>query len=279
MLNLFQHLTASLYLPPPFLGEILKQVIRLRSSKISFIFLCGMARMTLGGTCNLYSHFGQPNSIFYAKKIVTLLSKNKQNTFIMKQKTSFALSAFVAALLMFSCSDPKRDAIGKTEVVIETSRGDITLRLYDDTPLHRDNFIKMINEGVYEDIIWNRIVPEGTIQSGEPTQKAGGAAPTVDADKYRHTIPAEIKYPKYYHKAGALAMARRQRQREARKQWHTLLHRFRKKVQPRFSGRVVAIKKRHGACVQTAGTERAAEADLYHKRRLSASGRRLYHLW
>ena len=114
----------------------------------------------------------------------------------------------VIATLFGACSDSKRDAIGKTEVVIETSRGDITLRLYDDTPLHRDNFIKMINEGVYEDIIWNRIVPEGTIQSGEPTQKAGGAAPTVDADKYRHTIPAEIKYPKYYHKAGALAMCR-----------------------------------------------------------------------
>ena len=114
----------------------------------------------------------------------------------------------VIATLFGACSDSKRDAIGKTEVVIETSRGDITLRLYDDTPLHRDNFIKMINEGVYEDIIWNRIVPEGTIQSGEPTQKAGGAAPTVDADKYRHTIPAEIRYPKYYHKAGALAMCR-----------------------------------------------------------------------
>lgn len=114
----------------------------------------------------------------------------------------------VCAAAMLSCSDPKRDAIGKTEVVIETCRGDITLRLYDDTPLHRDNFIRMIREGVYENIVWNRIVPQGTIQSGEPSQKAGGAAPTVDTAQYRHTIPAEILYPKYYHKAGALAMAR-----------------------------------------------------------------------
>ena len=76
---------------------------------------------------------------------------------------------------ILSCSDNKRDAIGKTEIVIETSRGNITARLYDDTPIHRDNFIRMIEEGIYENIIWNRIVPGATIQSGEPTQKAGGS--------------------------------------------------------------------------------------------------------
>ena len=111
-------------------------------------------------------------------------------------------------LSLFSCSDNKRDVIGKTEIVIETSRGNITARLYDDTPIHRDNFIKMIEEGVYDNLIWNRIVPGVTIQTGEPTQKAGGAAPTVDASKYRHTLPPEIKFPRYYHKAGALAMCR-----------------------------------------------------------------------
>lgn len=109
---------------------------------------------------------------------------------------------------ILSCSDNKRDAIGKTEIVIETSRGNITARLYDDTPIHRDNFIRMIEEGIYENIIWNRIVPGATIQSGEPTQKAGGAVPTVDASKYRHTLLAEIKFPRHFHKAGALAMCR-----------------------------------------------------------------------
>ena len=113
----------------------------------------------------------------------------------------------LVGMMMLSCSD-ERDVIGKTEVVIETSRGDITVRLYDDTPLHRDNFIKMIEAGVYEDIIWNRIVPGATIQSGEPSQKAGGAEPTVDPEKYRHRLPAEILYPRHFHKAGALAMCR-----------------------------------------------------------------------
>lgn len=123
-------------------------------------------------------------------------------------KLLFSLSLALVAFLASSCSDDKRDAIGRTEIVIETSRGNITARLYDDTPIHRDNFIKMIEEGVYDNLIWNRIVPGVTIQTGEPTQKAGGAAPTVDASKYRHNLPPEIKFPRHFHKAGALAMCR-----------------------------------------------------------------------
>ena len=51
-----------------------------------------------------------------------------------------------AVLLLTGCHDSKRDAIGQTEVLIETSEGDIVVRLYDDTPLHRDNFIKNVEE-------------------------------------------------------------------------------------------------------------------------------------
>ena len=118
------------------------------------------------------------------------------------------IALVILSLSIVSCSDDKREAIGRTEIVIETSRGNITAKLYDDTPIHRDNFVRMIEEGIYENIIWSRIVPGATIQSGEPTQKAGGMAPTVDASKYRHTLPAEIKFPRHFHKAGALAMCR-----------------------------------------------------------------------
>ena len=124
------------------------------------------------------------------------------------KKYFFLVVLIMMGLSLLSCSDSKRDAIGKTEIVIETSRGNITARLYDDTPVHRDNFIRMIEAGVYDNLIWNRIVPGATIQTGEPTQKAGGAAPTVDASLYRHTLPAEIKYPRHFHKAGAMAMCR-----------------------------------------------------------------------
>jgi len=84
----------------------------------------------------------------------------------------------------------------ENEVVIETSFGKIKLRLYEDTPLHRANFIKLVKEGYYDnEAEFYRIVNEFVIQGG-------------DINKSRnYTIPAEFN-PKYYHKKGALAMAR-----------------------------------------------------------------------
>ncbi len=124
------------------------------------------------------------------------------------KKLLFPFLFGLSALLISACSDSKRDAIGRTEVVIETSRGNITLRLYDDTPLHRDNFIRLVRQGVYDGLLWNRIVPEGTIQTGDLTLKARGQKLTADTSQYHYTIEPEIIYPRHFHKAGALAMAR-----------------------------------------------------------------------
>ncbi|HTF18880.1 MAG TPA: peptidylprolyl isomerase [Chryseolinea sp.] len=81
------------------------------------------------------------------------------------------------------------------EVLIETSLGNIRLRLYPEMPLHRANFIKLIKEGYYDDSDFYRIVYEFMIQGGDLTKKLN----------YR--IPAEFN-PKYIHKRGALSMAR-----------------------------------------------------------------------
>lgn len=119
---------------------------------------------------------------------------------------------FVFGLLLMvlfsACGDDKAKRLGQTEVIIETSKGKITLRLYDDTPQHRDNFIRLAEEGAYDGIIWHRIVNQGIIQSGDPKLKARGEKLTVDTSKYNYTIPAEIVYPRHYHKYGALAAAR-----------------------------------------------------------------------
>lgn len=110
-------------------------------------------------------------------------------------------------LVLGGCSD-KNDRIGKTEVVIETDRGKITLRLFDDTPVHRDNFIRLAKAGAYDGIIWHRVVKDMLIQSGDPKLKARGEKLTVDTSEMHYTLPAEIVYPRHYHKAGALAAAR-----------------------------------------------------------------------
>lgn len=118
----------------------------------------------------------------------------------------FHFLSVLVLVLCGACSDSKRDAIGSVEAVIETSMGDITVRLYDDTPQHRDNFIRLAKAGVYDGVVFNRIVKDMCIQAGDPSLRARDAAPMPVMD-YDYTIPAEIVYPRHFHKQGALAMA------------------------------------------------------------------------
>lgn len=96
----------------------------------------------------------------------------------------------------------------ETEVLIETSMGDLKVKLYNDTPNHRDNFIKLARSGAYDNMLFHRIVREFMIQTGDPSLKPEGARPTVDTTAYHYTLPAEIVYPRHFHKKGALAAAR-----------------------------------------------------------------------
>ncbi len=96
----------------------------------------------------------------------------------------------------------------ETVVVIHTDMGDITVKLYNETPLHRDNFIKLVNEGYYNGSIFHRVIKDFMIQGG------GGTTGTEDPG---YTIPAEI-VSKYYHKKGALAAARKPDQINPRKE-------------------------------------------------------------
>lgn len=114
-------------------------------------------------------------------------------------------------LLLVSCRDSKREAIGQTEVLIETSEGDIVVRLYDDTPLHRDNFIRNVKAQVYDGLLFNRIVPDMVIQTGDTTLKVDAPTSSSKAQPKKQkgkVLPAEIIYPRHFHKQGALAAAR-----------------------------------------------------------------------
>lgn len=88
------------------------------------------------------------------------------------------------------------------KVLIETSYGDVKVVLYDDTPLHRDNFLKLIKENYYDDLIFHRVIKGFMIQGGESSVKKDSV---LDESKL---IPAEINPSKHIHKAGALAAAR-----------------------------------------------------------------------
>ena len=95
-----------------------------------------------------------------------------------------------------------------TVVLIETSSGEIKVKLYNDTPKHRDNFIKNVKNHMYDGIIFHRVVKNFMIQTGDPSARDVPQGAPAGGGDVSWTVPAEIVYPKYFHKYGALAAAR-----------------------------------------------------------------------
>lgn len=96
----------------------------------------------------------------------------------------------------------------ETLVKIETSAGNIKVKLYNETPKHRDNFIKLAKEGHYEGTLFHRVIKDFMIQAGDPESKNAPKGKMLGAGDVGYTIPAEFVYPKYFHKKGALSAAR-----------------------------------------------------------------------
>ena len=94
-----------------------------------------------------------------------------------------------------------------TKVKIQTTLGDIIVRLYDETPLHRDNFVKLAKEGYYDGTIFHRVIKDFMIQGGDPDSKNPASNGRYGTGGPDYTIEAEIK-PELIHKRGALAAAR-----------------------------------------------------------------------
>ena len=94
-----------------------------------------------------------------------------------------------------------------TKVKIQTTLGDIIVRLYDETPLHRDNFLKLAKEGYYDGTIFHRVIKDFMIQGGDPDSKNPAPNGRYGTGGPDYTIEAEIK-PELIHKRGALAAAR-----------------------------------------------------------------------
>lgn len=96
----------------------------------------------------------------------------------------------------------------ETKVLIKTTVGDITIKLYNETPQHRDNFIKLVNEHYYDSILFHRVIKDFMVQAGDPESKNAQKGIQLGAGGPGYTIPAEFVYPKYFHKRGALSAAR-----------------------------------------------------------------------
>jgi len=105
--------------------------------------------------------------------------------------------------LISACSTP--GATDSVIVSIKTTAGDIKVKLFNETPLHRENFIMLINSGFYEGVSFHRVIKNFMVQAGDPLTKPNFE--TFPDSLKNYTIPAEFN-PSYYHKKGALAAAR-----------------------------------------------------------------------
>ena len=93
------------------------------------------------------------------------------------------------------------------KVKIQTMLGDIVVRLYDETPIHRDNFVKLVEEGYYDGTLFHRVIKDFMIQGGDPDSKGAPAGKMLGVGGPDYTLEAEIK-DGIFHKRGALAAAR-----------------------------------------------------------------------
>ena len=142
-------------------------------------------------------------------------------------KKSVFCSIILSITLLFSCSSPKEvktenvsAASGTTEqtsqkkntekmtqVLLKTSMGDIVIALYDDTPAHKANFLKLVNDKFYDGVLFHRIIKGFMIQGGDPDSKTAKPGQHLGSGDVGYTIPAEF-VPTRFHKRGAVAAAR-----------------------------------------------------------------------
>ena len=124
-------------------------------------------------------------------------------------KIKFWIANLIVVALVLACSGKATSAGDgdETKVLIKTEYGDMVVKLYNETPQHRDNFIKLVKEGYYNDLLFHRVIKDFMIQGGDPDSKNAPANKRLGSGGPGYEIPAEI-VEGLYHKKGALAAAR-----------------------------------------------------------------------
>lgn len=132
-------------------------------------------------------------------------------------KKSIYILSFVLSIVLVSCGGAKNKSTSKKEVVAElpkdyfvqmvTNQGVIKLKLYNETPLHRDNFVKLVKQGFYDSLLFHRVIKSFMIQGGDPKSKNSKSGEMLGDGDIGYRVPAEFN-SQLIHKKGALAAAR-----------------------------------------------------------------------
>ena len=125
---------------------------------------------------------------------------------MMKSLLTSLLIAMMALSVPFA--EAKAQEEKETLVQIDTDMGKIKVKLYNDTPLHRDNFIKNVKDHLYDGLLFHRVIKQFMIQAGDSASRNARPGQVLGDSPESYKIPAEIHYPQLFHKRGAVAAAR-----------------------------------------------------------------------
>lgn len=112
----------------------------------------------------------------------------------------------LAAMLVAVVADAQ-DSL-RHEVLFETTMGNVRVCLYNETPQHRDNFLKNVREGYYDGVLFHRVIEHFMVQTGDSASRHAVPGQFLGESSETYTVPAEIRFPQLFHKRGALAAAR-----------------------------------------------------------------------
>jgi len=125
----------------------------------------------------------------------------------MKKSFILIISLFIGVFAIAQKDSTVKKKDRKRDVLMQTTMGDIVIRLSDSTPLHRDNFLKLVKKGYYDSVLFHRVINNFMIQAGDPNSKTAAAGLALGNGGPGYTIPAEFRTA-LFHKKGVIAAAR-----------------------------------------------------------------------
>ena len=125
----------------------------------------------------------------------------------MRKKIFTLLAIFLAFTAVTMQAQTVRDTT-RHVVLLETDSGDIRIELFNETPKHRDNFLRLVRSGAYDGVLFHRVIKDFMIQTGDVGSKNAKPGEAVGDTPETYTVPAEICFPKLFHHRGALGAAR-----------------------------------------------------------------------
>src|SRR5436853_7514476 len=123
------------------------------------------------------------------------------------KKALLAILAVAFVSICFAQDSTLKKKDRRRDVLLKTNYGDVTIRLSDSTPLHRDNFLKLVKVGYYDSVLFHRVIKNFMIQSGDPESKHAAAGQPLGNGGPDYRIPAEFR-TSLFHKKGMIAAAR-----------------------------------------------------------------------